>query len=675
MALVRKAQVLDRAPEATQFGDHFLRILAQHAHVVAAMHHQQRRGDAIDLRDRRVGEHLGPVDRVADVAIEALEEMPVAPERRPVLDHPRPVRHADQVDAASIGMRFLDQLSQHREAAEAGAHDRNAGRIGNAAIDRPLHAFGDVALARAVVFARAGPHEVAAVAAGAAVVDLEHRVAAVGQELVAVVAGCAPSVAHAPGPAVDAHHHRHRPGGSARPGDVAVDRQAVGGLEVEGFDRREQAGFRTPLGGEPGELAAVAVEQHLDRLVAGDRAQHQAPHAFAAARRAGKHGLAVQPLPFLRKLHGSGDLRAERLVEELEARQPRLQRIAVGLADQRRVLRRIEVDLAAFGQHPLPAAGEVELDQRGFVAPDVAHGPEPARRQVDAVDEEQVEGLDVAQVAPAAFRGAPFESDIRAVLGAELAHPAGQLLAGVDQPADDPAVGIALRHFAHAAGGGVGLEQVHAASVAAVAGEEEAAAAGSAARVEGRAHAWPGRDRPGLAVRRPGIDDEELSVLVAREILDVGDMAAIGQPRIRGARDTRPGQGSGREGRDARAVEPGRIGGFSHGQADVGSDRARPEQSLAVRRECMAVRVVDVRHEAADRNQRRKPRGALGFDECRCGGAARACTKCQNGAAGRDRSGQPAQCRKHPVVSIVFVEAGLFQSGKRRGTTQDGGLT
>jgi hypothetical protein len=170
-------------PSFWQRGDDLVRVLPQHAHVVAAMNHEQRRGDAVDLRDGRILQHARAFFRLVHVAEESREVVAAAPEGRPVLDHAGPVGHAHQVDAAAVVVRLLDQLREHRETAEAAAEHRHAPRVGHALVNGPLHGLRDVALKPSVGLACAGHHESASVAAGASVVHLEHRVAPVRQHL------------------------------------------------------------------------------------------------------------------------------------------------------------------------------------------------------------------------------------------------------------------------------------------------------------------------------------------------------------------------------------------------------------------------------------------------------------------------------------------------------------
>jgi hypothetical protein len=294
VAFVGKAHELDRPAQLAQLGDHVVGVLAQHAHVVAAMDHQQRRGDAVDLRDGRVGEHLRALVGLVHVAVEQREVVAVAPERRPVLDHARPVGHAHHVDAAAVVVRLLDQLRQHRIAAEARAQHRHALRVGHALVDGPLHGLGDVALHAVVGLAGAGHHEGAAVAGRAAVVHVEHRVAAVGQHLRAVVAGRAPAVAH-PRAAVDVDHQRRRALHPARAHEVAVHRQPVRRLEGEGLHGREDVVGRRARRAQALHLLRAAVPQQLDVLVLGHGADHHALAVFGHAPRAGDDGFFGEP--------------------------------------------------------------------------------------------------------------------------------------------------------------------------------------------------------------------------------------------------------------------------------------------------------------------------------------------------------------------------------------------
>src|SRR6516165_4824055 len=124
------------------------------------------------LRLARIAEESRPEAHLAD-----------APIFRPVLDQAHHVGNADPVDRGDEDVGSERGARERRIAAIARAHDRDAFGIGNAALDRPTHAVDQVVVHLAGELARAGEQELASVSGRAAVIDLQHGVAAVGEEL------------------------------------------------------------------------------------------------------------------------------------------------------------------------------------------------------------------------------------------------------------------------------------------------------------------------------------------------------------------------------------------------------------------------------------------------------------------------------------------------------------
>src|SRR5690606_1215702 len=125
---------------------------------------------------------------------------------RASLDHQLTVGDPVVADVPPDRARCADLRHQRGIAAEAAAVDADALLVGVAVADGPLGGVDDVVLDSLAPLLVAGVLEALAVAAGAAVVDLQHRVAAAGQQLGFPVER--PAVARADRPTVRVDDHR-----------------------------------------------------------------------------------------------------------------------------------------------------------------------------------------------------------------------------------------------------------------------------------------------------------------------------------------------------------------------------------------------------------------------------------------------------------------------------------
>ena len=87
------------------------------------------------------------------------------------------------VHRSSVQIRRQRDACERRIAAVTGAINSDSFRVGNALGNQPLHAVGDVVLHAQAPLAKAGFPELATIAGGAAKVDLQHGIAAIGEKL------------------------------------------------------------------------------------------------------------------------------------------------------------------------------------------------------------------------------------------------------------------------------------------------------------------------------------------------------------------------------------------------------------------------------------------------------------------------------------------------------------
>ena len=230
------------------------------------MHDQRRSLDPAGVHHRRAVEVVAV--RVVGVGVqEQLVEPPDVRrvvEREPVGDGCRRNRGLE-----AVGLR--DRPGRH-EPAVAAAVDPDALAVGDAVGDQDVDAGQDVVQVAAAHVADVGAGEDLAVAAAAAGVGLEQRVAGLGRPRVHQ-AGEAPEV-HAGRPAVDVDDQRqragwrragviNRPSISVPSNDVHVTRRHAG----RGF--ATASGLRAETARQPVAGAATSQQAHLRRLVPG----------------------------------------------------------------------------------------------------------------------------------------------------------------------------------------------------------------------------------------------------------------------------------------------------------------------------------------------------------------------------------------------------------------------
>ena len=152
------------------------------------------------------------------------------------LVHLLQVVDAGVTDRALVHARVADRVHQRRIAAEAGAVNAHLAGVGEALVDRPANAVGDVVLDAFAPLAIGRALEVLAAFAGAAEVDLQYRITATGEELdVGVVS---PGVGNAERAAVRHHDQRQLSLLAQRGGVKTVQRVAIAILELDRARRR-----------------------------------------------------------------------------------------------------------------------------------------------------------------------------------------------------------------------------------------------------------------------------------------------------------------------------------------------------------------------------------------------------------------------------------------------------
>ena len=369
--------------------------------------------------------HAGAVLRhggVAHVAVPPGQaQLPVG---RRGLQQAGDVGHAHDAHRAGKHLGREGGAHQGRIAAVAGTVDRHTLRVGHAALHRPAHAVHQIVVHAARELAPGFFHVVAAIAAGAPVVDLQHRIAPVGQKLLHGAAGgaIAPAVTcpraamhqqHGGQPLRRCAHGQH---------EVAVDGETIargvgdgrGGGQVLGNQAQpvlaQKAGFvpiaqqvvaRAPVGGHRHREHLVGLvqagHQHLCRLVTGQRRQ-----------------------PGIER-------RVEHLARGVARHEMREQRLA-GAATQRHV---VQIHIGRGKPLFLGARGQVQPHQRQLVAAPVRQGPGLASLVMQAKDVQRVPPAALCHRHPGAWLGAgPLQQHLLAL---DLC-PGAQLTLGVHTP-------------------------------------------------------------------------------------------------------------------------------------------------------------------------------------------------------------------------------------------------
>ena len=427
------------------------------------------------------------------------------------------VRRPDEVDAAREHVGRHRQADQRRVAAVAAARDRDLVLRRDAAVDRPRHRVEQVVVHLAAPLVVGGVEELLAEAGRAAEVDLEHRVAAVREQLVdrrvAVVVA-------RPRPAVREQHERHRPGRADRLGQVAHERHPVARRDHHGLLRRERLLVeRGPRREQvrPGVLGVVplvdlpGVLRRADRDDPGLEVVRRRQHREVAV--AGELGQAVE-VGLHRLVEGAPviALVVERDRERLEGR---------------RVLHEVAgVGLRVVGEDRLLLRRDVALDERAGVAPAAVFHVQRLVIRPDADDVGRLRVLERHGVVelPALRLGIALvdlllarlvqlrREDRREIV---VEHEAGHLV-------------VVLDHERALAGRDVEVVEVHVLRVAIVDRDRDRA---------GLAHRQPGHlDARALVRREVGglaaaVGAEQVEVLVAGVVLLVDDLV-VHRPEV-----------------------------------------------------------------------------------------------------------------------------------------------
>ena len=535
VAFVLRHDVLDRIAAVAQRDHDLVALGLLDARVVRALDDEEGRRDPVGRAQRALRLHPREVLGVLGVADARVEDRPDGlPVGRDRGEQRRDAGRADDVDAGRVEVRREGEAGERGVAAVRAAHDADAVGVGDALLDEPLRAVGQVVLhgARAPL-AVARVEVVFAVARRAAEVGLQHGVAAVGEKLrVGVVA---PAVAR-PRPAVDQQDGRQvlaaRADGQR---EVGGDLASVAGGVADGPHRRERLGRE--LGArrvEQRELARVAVEK-VARARVGVAVARDEPRPLVLGRARG-HDLAARELRVEK-----GEVRGPGVV-------PRVDALAVAVVDRRHeFVGDVGEDGAAEVHLPLRVALDerllaglgVEEDELDEVA--VAPGSRPGQAlvglHVDAAavrveahrparlhDRARVDDLaelavaDAEQLGRAVGRRAEGQADV----AVEVRHPARDALRVFDEQlalarlevdavdvvpgrvavveADQDVAGVALGHVQDDGARAVGGRQV--------ARRRHALGAGGRVRVDG----------------------PDVVVLVAALVLDVEHVALVAAP-------------------------------------------------------------------------------------------------------------------------------------------------
>src|SRR5690348_8615171 len=161
-----------------QRGMHAFTLHGRHALVGAADDEHDLGLEPIDVRDRRaVPEHrLVLAEHHLEIVLAEYRLRDVA-----ARTHQAQIVDADVADRAAVEIGLLDGTFQRGITTVTAAENADALRIRDALCDSPACRVGHIVLHRAAPLAKPGAHEVDAVIAGAAIVDLQHGITAAGQ--------------------------------------------------------------------------------------------------------------------------------------------------------------------------------------------------------------------------------------------------------------------------------------------------------------------------------------------------------------------------------------------------------------------------------------------------------------------------------------------------------------
>ncbi len=253
MSQIGQIEGLRRMAGFRQRLHHRTRLRDRHVGVLLPMHHQQGRGHGRRHGHRRHCRQPPPDLLVVQIAHPLLPRMIGSLADVVLLEFPecRPVRNRHHGHSAAKSVRGLAQGEERAVPAIAGPHDGQPVRISHSLGDHPLGHVDDVVLDLAPDLVFALVQKSLAVTGGAPVVDLQHRVAPVGEELHDPVK--APGIPH-PGSAMDLGDQGKVPfPPAARQCQVSMQRQAIPRLAGDRIHVRHLLGF-DPGGATPDKM-------------------------------------------------------------------------------------------------------------------------------------------------------------------------------------------------------------------------------------------------------------------------------------------------------------------------------------------------------------------------------------------------------------------------------------
>ena len=182
MSFVIEHHVFDRHVVLAHGGDDVIGFGKDHAWIILALQHHQRLGDLVGMENRRDGnEHVALALGIADFLIQRLAE--TFPVRRNAFQRAQPVADAEQVDANLELVGLESQRGQRHVTAVAATHDADAFAVDVIERLQVLLRL-DAILQRLVAMLLViGGKEALAVTRAAAIVDAEHDITVVGEEL------------------------------------------------------------------------------------------------------------------------------------------------------------------------------------------------------------------------------------------------------------------------------------------------------------------------------------------------------------------------------------------------------------------------------------------------------------------------------------------------------------
>ena len=182
VSFIVEDDIFDRHVVLAHGGDDVIGFGKNHARIVLALQHHQRLGDLVGVEQRRDGnEHVALAFRIADFLIERLAE--TFPVRRNAFQRAQPVADAEQVDANLEFARLECQRGQCHVTAVAATHDADAFAVDVIERLQVLLRLDAILQRLVAVLLVIGGKEGLAVTRAAAIVDAEHDITVVGEEL------------------------------------------------------------------------------------------------------------------------------------------------------------------------------------------------------------------------------------------------------------------------------------------------------------------------------------------------------------------------------------------------------------------------------------------------------------------------------------------------------------